>query len=199
MDEGLIGLLRRPTWFSVDLDTVESNFQDMKKIVGEGVRIAAVLKAYAYWHGAVPVARVLLAAGASALAVAALSEALELRRAIGDAEILVMGYTPGCLADLAVFHGIVPTVFSLENARAFSEAALARGTCIPIQIKLDTGMNRLGIKPYEDPVSVIESISMLKGVSIGGIFTHLALRTGNPISASFPCMKKSSATASSRE
>ncbi len=176
MDEAIVGLVRRPTWFEVNLDTIESNFIDMKRIVGDGVRIAVVLKADAYGHGVVPVAQTLLRAGAGAIAVATMSEALELRRAIADAKIFVMGFTPDCLADIAVTHGIVPTVFSLENARAFSGAAQARGTRISIQIKLDTGMNRLGIKPYEDPVSVIESISRLKGVSIEGVFTHLALR-----------------------
>jgi alanine racemase len=176
MDQGLVELLRRPTWLSVNLDTIEANFRDMKKIVGDEVAIAAVLKADAYGHGAVPVAKSLLAAGARMIAVATISEALELRRALREAPLLVMGYTPDALADLVVAGEIVPTVFSLQNARAFSEAALTRGTLAPVQIKLDTGMNRLGIKPYEDPVSVIESISRLKGVFIDGIFTHLALR-----------------------
>lgn len=176
MDEGLVKRLRRPTWFSVNLDTVESNFRDMRKIVGDGVKIAVVLKADAYGHGAVQVARTLWAAGAQLIAVATISEAVELRSALPDAPLLVMGYTPDTLADLAVEKRITPTVFALENARAFSRAALARGTLTPIQIKLDTGMNRLGIKPYEDPISVIEEISRLPGIIIEGIFTHLALR-----------------------
>ena len=176
IDTDILRKLGRQTYYIVDLDIIRSNFLDLRRIVGGQVRIAAVLKADAYGHGAVMVARTLLAEGADLLAVATLSEAIELRTGLPEAEILVMGHTPDEFAGIAVRNRIMPTVFDLGNARAFSDAAGAAGGVVSIQIKLDTGMNRLGIKPYEKPVGVIEIISGLPSLKIAGIFTHLALR-----------------------
>ncbi len=178
--------LGRPTWFSVDLDVIASNFRDLKRIVGDSVKIAAVLKADAYGHGAPMVAETLLALGTDMLAVATLDEGLELRRFFPQAHILVMGYIPEDCAQQVVDAHISPTVFNLSlahalsNAVAQSEQVVGTGRFtsepLPIHIKLDTGMNRLGIKPYEDPVAVIENIASLPGLDIEGVFTHLALR-----------------------
>ncbi|MHB9152131.1 MAG: alanine racemase [Spirochaetales bacterium] len=177
MEDGDLSLiLGRQTYYQVDLDIIESNFRDMRSIVGEEVKIAAVLKADAYGHGAVAVAGNFLRAGADMLAVATLSEGLELRKAFLGAEIFVMGHTPDRLAALAVEHRIVPTLFDKNNAEAFSKAARAAGRKLPVQIKLDTGMNRLGIKAYEDPVSLIGEIAGMENLEPRGIFTHLALR-----------------------
>lgn len=170
------GVIARPTWFSVDLDVIASNYRDMKSIVGDKVKVAAVLKADAYGHGAPMVAEVLLGLGVDMLAVATLDEALELRRLYPDVPILVMGYIPEACAAQAVARRITPTVFSMGLARALSAAAAAAGVKVPIHIKLDTGMNRLGIKAYEDPVSVMEAVASLPGIEIAGVFTHLALR-----------------------
>lgn len=174
--DALVGLGRK-TWYAVNLDVIAANFRDMRTIVGEKVRIAAVLKADAYGHGAVMVAKTLLPLGVDMLAVATLTEALELRRYFPDAKILVMGHTPEDYAGIVVKNRITPTVFDLGQARALSQAARLEGTTLPVHIKLDTGMNRLGIKPYEDPVSVIEAISMLPNLQVEGVFTHLALRS----------------------
>jgi len=176
IDSGTLREIGRQTYYVVDLDVIRSNFHDLRSIVGDKVKIAAVLKADAYGHGAVMVARTLLAEGADILAVATLSEAIELRARFPEAKILVMGYTPDDFASIAVRHRITPTVFGLRNAEAFSGAASASGKVLPIHVKLDTGMNRLGIKPYENPVEIIETISRLPGLEIAGIFTHLALR-----------------------
>ncbi|HWP67923.1 MAG TPA: alanine racemase [Rectinemataceae bacterium] len=176
MDSDTLSKLGRQTYYIVDLDIIRSNFRDLRTIVGREVKIAAVLKADAYGHGAVMVAQTLLEEGADMLAVATLSEAIELRLRFPEAKIFVMGHTPDEFADIAAKYRITPTVFDISNARAFSDAARAKGCVLPVQIKLDTGMNRLGIKPYENPVDVIETISTLSGLEIAGIFTHLALR-----------------------
>lgn len=176
LDDDILRRLGRQTYYSVDLDIVESNFRDMRAIVGESVKIAAVLKADAYGHGAVMVAEVILQAGADMLAVATLSEALELRAAFPDAKILVMGHSPDEFASLAVAGRIMPTLFDVKNAKAFSKAAVEAGTVLPVHIKLDTGMNRLGVKPYEDPVGLIGEIAKMGGIELQGVFTHLALR-----------------------
>ena len=168
--------LGRQTYYIVDIDIIGSNFRDLRSIVGSQVKIAAVLKADAYGHGAVAVAGVLLAEGADMLAVATLSEAIELRVHFPEPAILVMGHTPDEFAGIAARYRIMPTVFDLPNARAFSDAAKAAAVVLPIQVKLDTGMNRLGMKPYENPVGIIKAISGLPGLEIAGVFTHLALR-----------------------
>ncbi|MCE1195804.1 alanine racemase [bacterium] len=174
-DEAL-ALLGRPACYRVDLDVIEKNVRDMRTIIGPGVRLAAVLKADAYGHGAAAIAGTILDAGAALLAVATLSEALELRRAHPEAPILVMGYTPPALARAAVEHRIMPTLYDAGAATVFSDAALSASRKLPVHIKLDTGMNRLGIKAYEHPEKVIAAIAALPGLAIAGTFTHLALR-----------------------
>ncbi|PKL06144.1 MAG: alanine racemase [Spirochaetae bacterium HGW-Spirochaetae-9] len=176
IDDTMLRRLGRQTWYLIDLDVIASNFRDMRTIVGSGVKIAAVLKADAYGHGAVIVAGTVLEAGADMLAVATLSEALELRRVYSEAKIVVMGHTPDVFADVLIKNGIMPTVFDAGNAAAFSAAARAAGRCLSIHIKLDTGMNRLGIKAYEDPVGAIAKIASMQGLFVESVFTHLALR-----------------------
>lgn len=171
-----LALLGRPTCYRVDLDIIERNVRDMRAIIGPNVKLAAVLKADAYGHGAAAIAGTILNASADLLAVATLSEALELRRAYPDAPILVMGYTPPALARAVVAQRIIPTLFDAGAATVFSDAALSAGRKLPVHIKLDTGMNRLGIKAYERPDKVAAAIAALPGLTIAGTFTHLALR-----------------------
>lgn len=174
-DEALAPL-GRATYYRVDLDIVERNVRDMKAIIGGKVRLAAVLKADAYGHGAVAIAGTVLKAGADLLAVATLAEAIEVRRAYPEASILVMGHTPPAFARLVVAHRIMPTLFDAGVATVFSDAALSARTKLPVHIKLDTGMNRLGVKAYERPERVMAAIASLPGLTIAGTFTHLALR-----------------------
>ncbi|MGB4586314.1 MAG: alanine racemase [Rectinemataceae bacterium] len=176
IDNEILRRLGRQTYYLIDLDVIASNFRDMRTIVGSEVKIAAVLKADAYGHGAVITAGTILEAGADMLAVATLSEALELRRAYAKAKIVVIGHTPDAFADIVVENGIMPTVFDAGNAAAFSAAACSAGRCLSIHIKLDTGMNRLGIKAYEDPVGAIAKIASMPGLLVDSVFTHLALR-----------------------
>lgn len=190
LDDTMLRRLGRQTSYLIDLDVIASNFRDMKTIIGDGVKIAAVLKADAYGHGAVIVAGTILEAGADMLAVATLSEALELRRAYAKAKIIVMGHTPDTFADIVAENGIMPTVFDAGNAAAFSAAAIAAGRTIAIHIKLDTGMNRLGIKAYEDPVDVIATIASMPGLVVESVFTHLALRNRDSDVAQFALYKE---------
>jgi len=174
--EDILIKLGRQTYFSVDLDLIESNVHDMRTIVGGKVKIAAVLKADAYGHGAIPAAEAVLRAGADMLAVATVSEGLELRAKFVDATILVMGHTPDEFAEIMAENRIMPTLFDVGNAEAFSAAARKAGIVLPVHIKLDTGMNRLGIKKYENPVRIMTLIAAMPGLGIQGTYTHLALR-----------------------
>jgi len=133
----------------------------------------AVVKANAYGHGLVPAARILLRAGVDRLAVATLAEGLELRAAAVDAPILVLGYTPPWLAQLAVQQAITVTVFDREVAHSLEEAATALDRPATVQVKVNTGMNRLGLPAPRVP-EFIDQLRGLRHLLVEGIFTHFA-------------------------
>ena len=115
------------TWAEIDLDAIAFNVRAFKRHVGEHVHIFAVVKANAYGHGAVPVARAALDAGATRLAVHRAIEGVELRRAGVTAPILVMGYTPPSGAEMIVRHDLTPSLITREFAEAVSAEAARAG------------------------------------------------------------------------
>jgi alanine racemase len=165
--------LSRPTWAEIDLGATAYNVKRIKEIVGPRVDVMAVVKAEAYGHGALEVARTALQSGASWLGVAALNEAIPLRQAGISAPIGVLGWTPGWLAQQAIEHDIACAVFDIDTAGAFGRAAQAIGRPARLHVKLNTGMNRLGLPP-DEAADAIERMSALQGVSIEGVFTHFA-------------------------
>jgi len=164
----------RPTWVEINLGAIANNVRRLKRIVGEGVGIIATLKADAYGHGAVKVARTVLSNGGEMLGVACLNEAVALRRADINAPILILGYTPAWQAREAVLNEVTTTIFSLDVARALSRAAEDLNSEVRVHVKVDTGMGRLGLMPYE-VLEFIRGIENLPGLLIEGIFTHLAI------------------------
>lgn len=164
-------MFERSAWVEIDLGAIAHNVEEIKKITP--AKICAVVKADAYGHGAIAVARAVLQAGADRLAVAILSEALELRRAGFRVPILVLGYTPTWQAPLVVDHGIIQTVFSLDAAQALSAAAVAVGKTVKVHIKIDTGMGRIGIRPEEAGKFAV-AVAALPGIEIEGVFSHFA-------------------------
>ncbi len=167
----------RNTWVEIDLDCIEHNFCEARKILPKNTKIAAVLKANAYGHGAIQIARVLIKNKIDQLAVACLSEALELRRHFAEIPIIVMGYTPDEYLSIGVRNGITLTVFSMEQARKLSDMAGRLNEKAVIHIKLDTGLNRLGLKPGPKAVDTIMNICRLNNINVEGIYSHLALTT----------------------
>jgi alanine racemase len=164
----------RPTWVEVDLSAIGHNVQRIKQIVGSGVEVMAVLKADAYGHGALRVARTALLHGASALAVACLSEAITLRENGINAPILILGYTPPWQAAEIARYGLTATVYSLDVAQHLSRAAIGRRHGrTAVHIKVDSGMGRLGLQPA-DVVSFADELARLEGLDVQGIFTHFA-------------------------
>ena len=133
----------------------------------------AVIKANAYGHGAPVTAQLLQTAGADAFAVATLSEALELRQAGITLPVLVLGYTPGWQADLALAHGVTLTVFDLETAAALQAAAAIQRRSLTLHLKVNTGMNRLGVSPPEAP-ALLSALQQMDWLRVEGIFTHFA-------------------------
>jgi alanine racemase len=162
-----------PVWAVVDLDAIAHNIRAIKAHVGDRVELMAVVKANAYGHGAVPVARVALQSGAGWLAVNRVGEGVALRRAGLLAPILVMGYTPAAGADRAVAYDLRLAVTSMALAEALSSAASQMHKTIPIHIKIDSGMGRWGLLPEQvcDFVRALRGLSRLK---LEGAFTHFA-------------------------
>ncbi|HIC93204.1 MAG TPA: alanine racemase, partial [Anaerolineae bacterium] len=161
------------TWAEIDLDAIAHNVRQLKRHIGERVKLMAVVKANAYGHGAVPVARTALESGAERLAVNRVVEGIELRRAGIAAPILVLGYFPPWEAEAVVRHGLIPTVTEREVASALAEAAGRLGKAVPIHIKVDTGMGRFGLLP-EEVVDFVQGLADFPNLHLEGLYTHFA-------------------------
>jgi alanine racemase len=166
----------RPTWVEIDLSAIASNTRQLKSLVGSHVRLLASLKADAYGHGALKVARTVLHNGASMIGVATASEATPLREAGIHAPMLVFGYVPLWQMREAVRLDLTITLYSLEAAQALARAALALGRTVNVHVKVDTGMGRLGIRAEDVNVVIelVEAVRALPNLYLEGIFTHFA-------------------------
>jgi len=172
-------MLVRPAHLHIDLSAIRHNLGEVRRIVGPQVATIAVVKADAYGHGALPVSRVALAAGAQMLAVALLEEGVALREAGLMAPILVMGAMLPEQADDLVTWNLIPTVMNLELAAALSQAATAAGQVLNCHLKVDTGMCRLGARDDSLP-ELLPALAHLPGLRWEGIFSHLADPTDDP-------------------
>jgi alanine racemase len=162
----------RPTWAEVDLGALASNVRALRARAGRA-RLMAVVKADAYGHGAVPVARAALAAGAERLGTAIVEEALELRRAGIDAPVLVLGWTPPERTAEALAAGIELTVTRLEDGAAMAAAARRAGAQLSVHAKVDTGMSRLGFAAA-GAADAVAALAALPGLRLAGVYTHFA-------------------------
>ena len=171
------------TWTEINLSNLEHNYRALRAMLPQDCRFLGVVKADAYGHGAVPVARRLEQLGAEYLAVACLDEALELRQAGIAAPILILGYTPVERADSLLDNSITQTVYDLDMARALSDVAVAAGKTLKIHVKADTGMSRLGWlcggKDQSAALAAIVQVCALPGLEAEGIYTHFANADGD--------------------
>jgi len=167
--------LIRDTYVEINLDNIAYNMKNIKAMVGEDVKIAAVLKADAYGHGAVEVAKIVMENGADYIAVATLNEALEIRNRYRNYRILIMGFTPDRLLEYIVKNDITQTIFSYRQAKLLSEIGLKYNKKPVVHIKYDTGFNRLGFKDNEKSIEEIAKITKLENIEVEGIFSHIAL------------------------
>ncbi len=161
------------TWAEVDLAAIAHNVRELKRLIGPGVLLCAVVKANAYGHGAEKVARAALAHGADRLAVAQPAEGWQLRQAGISAPILILGPTPPWMAQRIVAHGLAVTVNTMETAQALSAAASATGAVVAVHLKVDTGMGRYGLLP-EEVLPFAQVIASLSGLRLEGLWTHFA-------------------------
>jgi alanine racemase len=162
----------RPVWAEIDLDALADNVR-LLKTHANGAALLAVVKANAYGHGAVGVARAALAAGADRLGVICVDEGEQLRRAGITAPILVMGHTSAGEAERLADLSLTPSVASYEIALALARVASERGIEMPVHLKVDTGLNRYGLPPSE-AADLGRWLRDLAGIRTEGLFTQFA-------------------------
>ena len=159
------------TRVKIDLDAISANFDAIRKKAG--VPVMAVIKADAYGHGAIQVAR-LLQDKCAFFGVSSMLEAMELRQAGLSTPILVLGHTPVNAYATAIEEGIRPAIFHWEDALALSEAAVALKKDAPFHFAVDTGMSRLGFQVTEESADLCAKIAALPGLKAEGLFSHFA-------------------------
>lgn len=172
------------TWAEINLSNLEHNYRALRALLPPGCRFLGVIKADAYGHGAIQVARRLEALGAEYLATACLREAMELRDSGGvHTPILILGHTPPEFARRLMEYHLTQTVFDLEGGRALSQAAVRAEQTLKIHIKADTGMSRLGFlcdeAHMDQAAEEIAAVCRLPGLEPEGIFTHFADSDGS--------------------
>lgn len=163
----------RPVYAEIDLDAIAYNIKNIKSLVKDK-EIIAVVKADCYGHGCLDVVPTLLENGASRLAVAVLTEGIELRNDNIKAPIMILGYTPLYLSAELVTYDLEQTVYDLDYAKELSEIALKLNKKAKVHIALDTGMGRIGFIPTEKAISDVSDICKLEGLDVLGIFTHFS-------------------------
>ena len=166
--------LSRAVWAEINLDNLAHNMREVRRVTNKNTKVTAVIKADGYGHGAKDIASTLLENGADRFAVATLSEAIQLRKEVHNVEIMVLGYTPNIQAKDLIKNNIIQTIYSLDQAKEFSQIAISLNKKVTVHIKIDTGMHRLGLLPNEDTINEIVEINKLNGLIIEGIFTHFA-------------------------
>lgn len=162
----------RPTYAEIDLGAIAYNLQQIRaKVAPAG--IMAVVKANAYGHGALEVARTALASGATHLAVALVEEGIVLRAAGVSAPILVFGGTVPEQASLFLEHDLIASVYERQGAGALAQAAQRAGKSAWVHVKVDTGMGRVGVA-WEEALPFLNWLAGERGLQIDGIYTHFA-------------------------
>ncbi len=164
----------RPVWAEINLDNLAHNIREVRKHTDKDALVTAVVKANGYGHGSVEISRTFLDNGADRLAVALLTEAIELRKGNITEPILILGYTPPTQYEKLLEYNIIQTIYNYEDAKILSNKAVELGKKATIHIKIDSGMGRIGFLPTEDSIKDIINISKLPNIYVEGIFTHLA-------------------------
>ena len=160
-------------WAEIDLSAIRHNIGVLRSIAA-GAEVMGVVKGYAYGHGNPECAAAMLGGGATRLGVARVAEALHLREAGIEAPIHVFTEPPPHAAETLVANDLVAAVYTEPFASALSDAAVAAGRKVPVHVKLDTGMHRVGLLSDDIP-GAIERLALLPGLEIEGVWSHLAV------------------------
>jgi alanine racemase len=162
----------KSTWVEINLDNLINNFNEVKKILREDTKVCAVLKADAYGHGALQIAKVLEEQGVDYFAVATLQEGLELRNNNIKKPILCLGYINELSFNLAIKNDISFTIYKLKSAIKLNKIAKEIDKKARVHIKIDTGMSRLGFSIDDNLIENIKIINDLDNIYLEGIYTH---------------------------
>lgn len=167
-------MLIRSTYAVIDLDAVKQNIRNLKQHLREGAMFCAVVKADAYGHGSVMVSKAAIEAGADWLAVAIPEEAALLREEGVTAPILVLGPSNRWQWDMAAGLDISMTVTSRECVAYAAEAAKKHDVKLKLHLKVDTGMNRVGVKSFDEMDAILDDIQKSPSLELEGVMTHFA-------------------------
>lgn len=165
--------IHRDSWVEVNIENLAHNAKEIRKNVSTDTKLLAVVKADSYGHGSVMLAPTLLASGFDMLGVASIDEGVDLRNAKITSEILVLGAVPVWAVESAVGADLTISIFSKEHLQACENAYKRTGIKPKVHIKLDTGMNRIGVR-IEDAVEFIKTAQKAEYLNLLGVFTHFA-------------------------
>ena len=163
----------RDAWVEVNLESIAHNVSEFRRNITPDKKILGIVKADAYGHGAAMITPIMLASGIDMLGVASIDEGLDLRNEKIDCDILVVGAVPVWSFEIAAENNISISIFSDKHLQACKQAYERTGIKPKVHIKLDTGMNRIGLEP-ENAVEFIQKVQQLDYLELKGIFTHLA-------------------------
>ena len=161
-------------WVEIDLDALAHNVKALKNYLAPTTKLMAVVKADAYGHGAVEVAQTVLANGAERLAIATLAEGVELRQAGINAPILLLGAV-NAVEDIKAIAAwqLEPTLCNLEQAKVYNDTVKQISTSLPVHLKLDTGMSRLGTS-WQSAAAFFREVNNQPNLKISSVYSHFA-------------------------
>lgn len=165
--------IHRDSWVEINLENVAHNMNEIRRNTPKGIKLLAVVKADAYGHGSVMLAPILLASGADMMGVASIDEGVDLRQAKIGADILVLGAVPVWAVEQAADNDLIISIFSEEHLAACEQFYKRRHKKVRVHVKLDTGMNRIGVS-IDNALDFIDKVKHAEYLSFEGIFTHLA-------------------------
>ena len=166
--------IHRDSWVEINIENLAHNAKEIRKNVPPETKLLAVVKADSYGHGSAMLAPTLLASGFDMLGVASIDEGVDLRNAKINAEILVLGAVPVWAIEIAIDNNISIPIFSNIHIEACKQAFFRTGEKPKVHVKIDTGMNRIGID-YSKAIEFIKYVQSCDFLDLKGIFTHLAI------------------------
>lgn len=169
----------RRTWANIRLDALEYNYHKIREYIGKEIKFLGVVKADAYGHGAVQIAKKLQELKADYLAVSSIDEAMELRISGITIPILILGHTPREQVDRLICFNITQAITCDAKAQEYNEEALKYGGKLKVHLKVDTGMSRLGYlcedRHFDTGIDGLSAAALLPGLDVEGIFTHFSM------------------------
>ena len=165
--------IHRDAWVEINLESIAHNIREFRKNIPADKKMLGIVKADAYGHGSIMTAPIMLASGIDMLGVASIDEGLDLRNEKISCDILVVGAVPVWSFEVATENDISISIFSEAHLNACKQAYERTGIKPKVHIKLNTGMNRIGLEP-ENAVEFIKKAQTADYLDLKGIFTHLA-------------------------